>query len=77
MTSMYDGPEVPIKVCAYPNGEDEGEHDHAMCEDVAAEMANQAEAACPYCFETFYGLPRTDPLKHHVDYCPARPEGEE
>ncbi|MFI2663697.1 hypothetical protein [Micromonospora carbonacea] len=28
--------------CAYPNGEDEGEHDHALCEDVVAERAELA-----------------------------------
>ncbi|MFI6819757.1 hypothetical protein ACIBJE_02245 [Micromonospora sp. NPDC050187] len=33
--------------CAYPNGEDEGEHDHALCEDVVAERAEPAAAAAP------------------------------
>lgn len=32
--------------CAYPNGEDEGEHDHAMCEDAVAERAEQAAESC-------------------------------
>jgi hypothetical protein len=34
----------------------------------------RSEAVCPYCGQTFYGLPLTDPLKHHVDYCESRPE---
>lgn len=33
--------------CAYPNGEDQGEHDHAMCEDVVAERAELAGRAGP------------------------------
>lgn len=30
--------------CAYPNGEDQGEHDHALCEDVVAERDEPAAA---------------------------------
>ncbi|MEV4846116.1 hypothetical protein AB0K20_23225 [Micromonospora matsumotoense] len=33
-----------LPTCAYPNGEDEGEHDHAMCEDVVAERAGVVDA---------------------------------
>ncbi len=33
---------------------------------------NNSSAECPYCRQTFYGLPDTDPIKKHVDYCPAR-----
>lgn len=34
-------------------------------------------ADCPYCGQTFYALPLHDPLKHHVDYCEARPVDDE
>lgn len=30
--------------CAYPLGEDQGEHDHALCEDVVAERSEQETA---------------------------------
>jgi hypothetical protein len=41
---------VPVELaepadCAYPAGEDAGEHDHAACEDVVAERAERAEVA--------------------------------
>lgn len=29
---------------------------------------------CPWCKVTYYAEPGHDPLKHHLDYCPERPE---
>jgi len=48
---------------------------HDGCPGTVAELvAERSSAVCPYCGQTFYGLPLTDPLKHHVDYCESRPE---
>jgi hypothetical protein len=49
----------------------------AAVASLAAELAKgRSEARCPYCGQAFYGLPNTDPIKHHVDYCEAAPEAE-
>lgn len=45
--------------------------------DVAMGLENRSEVRCPYCLNMFYGLPYTDPLRHHIDYCPDAPEDDE
>lgn len=42
--TVPDGPRT-ASTCAYPDGEDGGEHDHALCEDVVAERVEMAATA--------------------------------
>lgn len=36
----------------------------------------EESAVCPFCRDTIYAPPRQDPLKHHIDYCPANPNSD-
>ncbi|QDY06136.1 hypothetical protein FJK98_02300 [Micromonospora sp. HM134] len=56
-------PTKPEPTCAYPNGEDGGEHDHAMCEDVVAERAELA------------GVVESDPASPVPGVADVRPDG--
>lgn len=72
---------VPCPACGtaeYPAATFELDDEANQEIDATTEYLNPcASAVCPHCGETFYTLPRHDPLKHHVQYCEKRPHDED